>query len=597
MISVVGYTTEGSDAVLKELSQTQLNDLYDYILDVYANSGNGYYGLVSIGSTGNVIGTFTDTTLSGNTGEGNITIISNTYDVAQNTSFYYSVEYSTPGSAQSNPDIISLVTAAGTTTLQANIHSLNNFADNVISRLVVDRSIGSFYLGTSSPGDGDTWISLGELDDLIDNTGEPAGNYFLWKKTVKVGSAAPIEPIYLDVNNNLAELSSTNLQKYLAYVERRMASTGIGQYVLQSTAPSVGTWISAGTIQDTRLVTSNESYIQATYENDYLGATYEGSQDYMSYISPDTVEYEGSYAGAYLSGGGGAVDYTATYLGAGEAPFNDLAKPYAGQDAYDIDYLVPFTGTKTLYYITDALYTAQVSYFVPATYTSVFTDTTYVGPANYVGAASYLGPGTLTYTGPATSYQSDYASFAAFLDPGPAVDYILENSLIYELILPDQTYTGGGEISYDSVDFTISFTDAYTESYLRAYTGPATNYTSTYTMATYISYTGPSVNYDGVDFTGTGYDSTYSTDYTGNYNVDYTSTYIGPDPATSTDYLGAPEISYDGVGTTDYAGLYTSQTAEYGPAYIGTFDVAYETVLAGETTETISSVTLWLRVA
>ena len=164
------------------------------------------------------------------------------------------------------------------------------------------------------------------------------------------------------------------------------------------------------------------------------------------------------------------------------------------------------------------------------------------------------------------------------------------------------TYAGSYSGAYTgafSNSFSGNFSGGYTgaKTYTGAYTGTfsgnyAGNYVGTSTYAG--AYTG--------DFTGTyilyyaGYVGAY---YAGTYSRNFTGYFTGPKTYTGT-YTGAYNRAFSGdyVGTSAYSGTYTGSftgyfSADFTGAYVGNY--AGDTIKAS--TETVSTIKLWLRTA
>jgi hypothetical protein len=95
-------------------------------------------------------------------------------------------------------------------------------------------------------------------------------------------------------------MSDAEIQTLTERLRNQIVSTGIGKYVVQSTAPvSGGTWVTRGSaFSDTRETTSTVSYT-GSYSGTYTGA------------------YAGNYTGAYTRFFAGSVGgfFSGTYTG------------------------------------------------------------------------------------------------------------------------------------------------------------------------------------------------------------------------------------------------------------------------------------------
>ena len=156
------------------------------------------------------------------------------------------------------------------------------------------------------------------------------------------------------------------------------------------------------------------------------------------------------------------------------------------------------------------------------------------------------------------------------------------------------TYEGAYTGAF-SGEFTNDFTGEFTGN--KTYTG---GYTGTFSgdyAGDYVGTSAYSGTYTG-DFTGeyilyySGYVGAY---YAGTYTQDFTGFFSGPKTYTGT-YTGAFDQTFSGdyVGTSNYSGTYTgSFTGYFSADFTGGY--AGDTVKA--TTETVSTIKLWLRTA
>ena len=156
------------------------------------------------------------------------------------------------------------------------------------------------------------------------------------------------------------------------------------------------------------------------------------------------------------------------------------------------------------------------------------------------------------------------------------------------------TYEGAYTGAF-SGEFTNDFTGEFTGN--KTYTG---GYTGTFSgdyAGDYVGTSAYSGTYTG-DFSGayilyySGYVGAY---YTGTYTQDFTGFFSGPKTYTGT-YTGAFDQTFSGdyVGTSNYSGTYTgSFTGYFSADFTGGY--AGDTVKA--TTETVSTIKLWLRTA
>jgi len=321
------------------------------------------------------------------------------------------------------------------------------------------------------------------------------------------------------------------------------------------------------------------------YSSNYVGpdlTSYLSAAEYdgvlvalTNYDGFDQVVYAGLetlYAGVYTGPGSEVFDTTYT------ANFDDTV------NTYETSYDTVFAGD---YDLGTSPYVAEFITTVPET----FDGTTFIGFNTFSTATGFTGFTTFTnidgttfsdtYTGNFTSsfagYQRNYVENQVVNYQGPAT-YNFPNSYI-------------GLVNYISPA-------SYTASFIGLYDG---NFESSY-IATY---------------TGD-YDVSYLADYVATFTSDYTTSYL----SGFTEYVGTVPAVYEGDSTLDYVGgtpgfasydvdyqalnlgpLYT--TGYVGPSFTGfdsTFVSEFSNLYTGppvvaSATETITSLTLWRRVA
>lgn len=143
----------------------------------------------------------------------------------------------------------------------------NTIISRALSQMVND-GIGKYQLRASAPSGG-TWTNRGTITNSV--RGASSSTFTLWQKT---NATAPttIRPMRLDGSNNLREMSNADIETLVARLRNRINDTGIGQYALQATAPSTGTWVAAGnSFQDTRRRVQSVNYT-GSYSDNYAGS-------------------------------------------------------------------------------------------------------------------------------------------------------------------------------------------------------------------------------------------------------------------------------------------------------------------------------------
>ena len=198
--------------------------------------------------------------------------------------------------------------------LEYSSNHLNEQSDTDLNSTIVSRAlstlvnsgVGSYKLQPSSPSGG-TWTNVGTVSNTL--RGGSTNTTTLWKKT---NATAPttIRPIKLRSDNDLQQMTDSEIQTLVTRLRNRINDTGIGRYQLQASAPSGGTWVAAGSgFTDTRRQVANQNY-SGTYAGNYAG-TYTGT--YHAYRAW-SWQYIGSYTGSYTGYYTGY--YTGTYSGA-----------------------------------------------------------------------------------------------------------------------------------------------------------------------------------------------------------------------------------------------------------------------------------------
>ena len=378
--NIVHYD-ETSNSIQK-FSSSDLTNLAEAVLE-YMAAGT-YTGSITIG-TSNPIGTFTDTVLQGGVGTADITVLSNTYTLSQ-------VNTTTLAAETDPPKYVGLQVDVGVTTLQENLTTLENLADEIIARMVSGGS-NSYYLSASAPSDGGTWTSLGTLLNTLENFTVTANTYNLWKKTDS-GSSTYKKPLKL-VNSQLQKFTQTDVERLAKIVEQRIIATNIGTYALQQTVPTTGVWSDSGTVVDTRRIVTGASFDGASFDSQYVGLNEDGTT-----FGALTTFY-GAYSVAYLGPGSYLGPSQVGFIGpALNVPIN-FAGP--GSPIAYYNYLGPAPG----YYGPSPVGPDGVTFWGPGIYNSAVV----VGSIGYgPGSAYYVGtsPNSATFASTTVAYNKSY---------------------------------------------------------------------------------------------------------------------------------------------------------------------------------------------
>lgn len=184
---------------------------------------------------------------------------------------------------------------------------------NIIARAVAlynAQGLGSYALGTSAPA-GDTWTAKITIDDEHGgSSGITSTTYYIWRKTARTAPTAVRSMKWQTSPAGIREMTDAEMKLLVNHLREYMRTTGIGQYALQATAPSTGTWVDRGTITDTRQSVTDVNYsgtvgYTGTY---YQFADYTGT--YYQFADYSGTYYQfADYSGTYRA----TVGYTGTY--------------------------------------------------------------------------------------------------------------------------------------------------------------------------------------------------------------------------------------------------------------------------------------------
>jgi hypothetical protein len=403
---------------------------------------------------------------------------------------------------------------------------------------------GAYYLGPTSSGApvGGTWTSYGNMTDTYYvNSTLTTEQYTLWQRTTGT-TAGNIRPLKVDTSGNLVEMTNTEITQLYQAIGEYIRTTGIGQYVIQPTAPSTGTWMQRGYFTNTV-----NNLQDAAYNGTYIG----------SFTSPYTRAFTGLYNGAFT--GNYAGTYSRIFTGA-----------YAGgyANTFTGAYNRAFTGAFSGFYVGG--YAGTYSKLFTGAYTGLYAGA-YAGffTGAYVNVVlkSYQSPYTgAWYTGGYSSYYSgSYQGQASGTFTG--------------------TYIGAVAKQFVSPFSGTQYTGFYGSAFTGTYQAGAGIYTGLYSG----SYSG---SYQG-NFTGV-----YLTAFTGAYAQSFTGSFTG---AYTGIFSGAYSGGYTGAFTGTYAGSYTSAfSGAFSGAFTGLYNTSFTGAYTGLTVLNTTSTTvykLWVRTA
>jgi len=388
-----GATFQG----LQTMTDSEMDYTAEIILRNFASSNTGLATLNINGATGTSIGTFVDTTRSGAVGDHPVAdspTTVNTYTFKQDTttaateSLVRPVEYSSTGIREQNDT------------------QLN---DSIISRalmmLTTTVRIGKYVLQPSSPGG--TWISIGSITNSVIGA---TNTSTLWRKTSDSTLPTTIRPLKYKTSptKSVQEMTDTEIQSLTNRLRNRIIATGIGTYRLQTSAPTPGTWITAGAaFNDTRNEIVSQNYT-GNYTGSYTGfytGNYSGTY-FRPYAGTYTTNFAGSYAGGYqrffagFSGGFFTGFYTGFFTGFFTGFYTATgAGSFAG--SYAGSYAQNFAGSYQRFFagFSGGFFSGTYTGFFTGFYTGNYTATGFTGSYAGTYSGSYSGTYTGTYAG------------------------------------------------------------------------------------------------------------------------------------------------------------------------------------------------------
>lgn len=314
---------------------------------------------------------------------------------------------------------------------------LDTVVDRILAYMMANEWAGTnFRLSTSTPAGYSSFVANFASDTQSGNGA--VTNYSLFKKTTLPAQPSVRRPLKLTNTFNVAEMTDTEIQNTFGPLVRyRMtqANDRVGRYLLLPSGQTPnnqgygGTWVSRGTMTDTKDTTSEVSY----------------SADYSATYSANyTSTFTGDFVGDYI----GTVNYQRTSTRNSVVNYQRNSVQQVG---YGRPYARVFNYSPNVYYI--RAYYVGVGYY-SRYYTRTFSYRTwYYHRANYV--RYYLG-----------DYVGDFAG--NYLG-----DYVNENINF--------------SANYTQV-FTGDFVGNYLGNYVGNYTGTTINSADT-TVQTYTLYT------------------------------------------------------------------------------------------------------------
>lgn len=153
---------------------------------------------------------------------------------------------------------------------------------------MVADGLGSYRLETSTPSVGGTWVAEATIKNEV--TGTTNNAIYLWRRTDQ-SAPTTVRPLKFQsgVNAGLKEMSDVDIATLNVNFRNAICNNGIGQYKLQQSSPSPGTWVSVGnTFSDTRQQLASNTY--TLYYSGYtigsfVGNTIQSATETISTVS------------------------------------------------------------------------------------------------------------------------------------------------------------------------------------------------------------------------------------------------------------------------------------------------------------------------
>lgn len=503
----------------------------------------------------------------------------------------------------------------GTGTAEINIDTAN---------LLSGTSIGSFVdtVRTESIGDHPA-------------TGATTSTTYYAKQVTSVASES-ITNRPIKWEDNAAELSDSDIDGVMDLVIESMVSEDsytAGQYKLQATAPSGGTWVARYTITDEAQGGNTTTYLwqktvaTSSADSDLTPLKSNNANSLKQMSVAEIEQMVPNFRNRIIDTSIGTYKFQSTTPSGGTwvqmgDTFSDTRQSIAENSydgvAYSAEYTSAYSGTTEVSYSDSTGFSGGYTNNYTGGYsgiTSVSYSGAYTGSALYAGSYGeavflgfYTGPSGLSYDGP--SYTSGPTTGPSYTSGPTNVAYSGTYGSVFYTSGPTYvTYSGvyvsftlGAGFVEGAPPVPVDYTGPpYTGEYAGVYTGPS--YAGSYTGAYSRVYTGPS--YAAV-YTGPTYIGYYtgSVAYTSQSSVPYTGLYSGPGPSYTGAYSGIAGSVYSGVYDDSYTGVYGADATysglgpeTYSVAYSDSYTSTYSGDTVQATKDTVSNVKLWIRTA
>ena len=269
MVNVVLKQTS-SGTVIQEMNDSADKDYLAHVLLTDFNSSDSGVGTLAINPSGRadssdlvLIGTFTDTNRTTAPG-------GEPSDSSFNSSFFnFYQNLGTASESISNATRPLALDSSGDNIQRMNDTKVNvDFISDTQQKLV-NSGVGMYKLQPTAPTDG-TWVQKATITDSLQNTSNTTK---LWRKSAPASTPATVRPLkYVAASSSLREMTDTEIKQYTARL-RNQIKDGVGQYKLQTSAPtSGGTWVVAGVaLNDTRYQILTSQFTSAQFSNTFQG--------------------------------------------------------------------------------------------------------------------------------------------------------------------------------------------------------------------------------------------------------------------------------------------------------------------------------------
>lgn len=492
------------------------------------------------------------------------------------------------------------VKASGSPITSANISGLQTMTNTEVKNYIANVITEKFAAVTDGTGTAEINITTDNsgsgtsIGNFVDTTRTEAigthpasGNTLTttyYAKQVTASAAENITNRPLAWDSGLRQMSDSDIDGVMDLCIEAMVTESAytaGQYRLQSTAPSGGTWVSRYTITDIALGGNTLTYLwqkttaSSSPDSDYTPLRAYNGSNCKQMTESEIEQMLPNFRNRIIETGVGTYKLqenapvaSGTWVQLGNS-FTDTIEQVAPQN-YAGNYTGNFTGNYTGNYGGVSNYSGTYSGNFSSTvnYTSNYSGNyagNYAGTGTFVGfytsGGTFAGPTYTAPLGPLIGYSGSYTGspfYSAFYTgPGPSYsgNYVRYYSGSRNYAGNYIGYYAGIGYYSGSRNYAGNYAGSYAGDYAGTinYSGPGTAYSGYYMADSYAGYyAGPGGNYLGI----------YTSYFTGNYVG--AASYTGG--SFSTMQPGFPEPF-----TAFYTGFYTGAPQNYSGSYLGFF--------------------------